>query len=108
MDNYDDSLEHAYIMFIDANNLYGWGCQQPLPIGGFRRLSKEEIAEFDVLLVSDDSKKGYLIKIYLSYWQADHNCFPLAPEKRSIVDNELSPYVKQAWEEIWVLVKRPK
>lgn len=108
LDDYDPSQAHAYIMHIDANNLYGWACQQPLPIGGFRRLSEEEIASFDVLLVLDDSKKGYLIETSLSYpsnLHDDHNCFPLAPEKRSVADDELSPHAKWAWAELRGSVK---
>ena len=42
LDDYDPSQAHSYIMFIDANNLYGWACQQTLPIGGFRSLSEEK------------------------------------------------------------------
>lgn len=111
LNDYDPSQPHSYIMFLDANNLYGWACQQALPIGNFRRLSQEEIATFDVLQVSDDAKKGYLIETslsYPSYLHDEHNCFPLAPIKRSITDEELSPYAKEAWRQLRGSVKRAK
>ena len=83
--------------------LYGWACQQPLAIGGFRRLSEEEKTKFDVLRVPDYSNKGFLIEVslsYPSYLHDDHNCFPLAPVKRNVADKELSPYAEKAWAEL--------
>ena len=77
--------------------------QQPLPMRNFRHLDKEELLNFDVMSISDYSDKGYLIEVslsYLSYLHDEHNCFPLAPVKRSIRDEELSPYAKEAWKEL--------
>ena len=111
LDDYDPSSAHAYIIHIDANNLYGWACQQPLAIGGFRRLSAEEITKFDVLRVPDYSNKGFLIEVslsYPSYLHDDHNCFPLAQVKRNVADEELSPYAEKAWAELHGRTKRPK
>ena len=36
MKNYDESLDSSYIMYLDANNLYGWAMLRPLPYGGFK------------------------------------------------------------------------
>ena len=33
---YDESKEHSYIAYLDANNLYGWAMSQPLPKGDFQ------------------------------------------------------------------------
>ena len=36
MDNFENSKPSKYIMYLDANNLYGWAMSQPLPTGGFK------------------------------------------------------------------------
>ena len=56
MENYDSSEctsieESVFVMYLDANNLYGWAMIQYLPYGGFKWLSKKEIDEFDLNLV---------------------------------------------------------
>ena len=34
--DYDSDKETSYILYLDANNLYGWAMSEPLPVGGFR------------------------------------------------------------------------
>ena len=36
MNNYNKSIEPSYLIFLDANNLYGWAMPQKLPINGFK------------------------------------------------------------------------
>ena len=38
--------ESKFIMYWDANNLYGWAMNQPLPYCDFKFLTKKEISEF--------------------------------------------------------------
>ena len=33
--NYDKNIESSYLMYLDANNLYGWKMSQGLPVNGF-------------------------------------------------------------------------
>ena len=55
-------------MYLDANNLYGWGISQKLPLNGFKRnknidkLNKEFIKIFD-----EDSNKGYILEVDTEY-----------------------------------------
>ena len=35
MSTHDEEMENNYLMYLDANNLYGWAMSQPLPNGGF-------------------------------------------------------------------------
>ena len=34
--DYDPQKETSYILYLDANNLYGWAMSQPLPVEKFR------------------------------------------------------------------------
>ena len=40
MKNYDKSIESSYLMYLDANNLYGWTMPQKLPVDGFERIKR--------------------------------------------------------------------
>ena len=33
--NYNKNIELSYLMYLDANNLYGWTIVQELPVNGF-------------------------------------------------------------------------
>ena len=37
-----------YIMYLDANNLYGWAMSQYLPIGSFRWMTEKQINKIDL------------------------------------------------------------
>ena len=36
MNNYDKSIKSSYLMYLDANNLYGWAMSKKLPVNGFK------------------------------------------------------------------------
>ena len=38
MKDYDNTKENTFIMYFNANNLYGWAMIQYLPSGGFKWL----------------------------------------------------------------------
>ena len=37
MSDYDKNKESSFILYLDANNLYGWAMSQILPISDFKR-----------------------------------------------------------------------
>ena len=32
----DENIESSYLMYLDADNLHGWGMSQKLPVNGFK------------------------------------------------------------------------
>ena len=36
LENYDKNIISSYLMYLDANNLYGWGMSQNLPVKSFK------------------------------------------------------------------------
>lgn len=100
LDDFDDSKESKHIMYLDANNLYGWAMSQPLPTGLMRFLSEDEIDTFDLQQIAQDSEEGYILEVDMEYpphLHDIHNCYPLAPSHKLISDEKLSPYSQSLW-----------
>ena len=90
---YDPSLPSSYIIYLDANNLYGWAMSQPLPHSSFRWLLQKEITQIDWLKQSDTQKTGYIVTCDLEYpahLHNQHNDYPLGAEQLDIYPNMLS------------------
>ena len=45
---YDPMKPLKFILFLDADNLYGKAMMEPLPVGGFRWMKMEELTRFCV------------------------------------------------------------
>ena len=92
-EHYDLSKEHSYIIYTDANNLYGLALSRSLPISDFKFLSEEEIGQLDILSVPQDGDTGYFFEVDLDYpkdLHRKHNSLPLAPENIVITRDMLS------------------
>ena len=75
---------NKYIMYLDANNLYGWAMSQYLPTGGFKWLSPNQINELDIHSLDPDAEKGLILEVDLEYpheLQDLYNDYPLGAEK---------------------------
>jgi len=84
--DYDPEEPNSYIMYLDANNLYGWAMKQKLPVGSF-----EWVGEMDEM--PNTYEFGYVLEVDLEYpkeLHETHNDYPLAPEK--MVPPYLSKY----------------
>ena len=91
--NYDPDLKSDFLIYLDANNLYGYALSQPLLVGKFRFLDDPE--NFDVDAVDCDGAKGYVLEVDLEYpvhLHDRHNDYRLAVEHLTVTRNMLSEY----------------
>ena len=96
MTEYDETAPEKHIMYLDANNLYGWAMSQYLPTGGFKWFNPEDFLLLDDY--TDDSDKGLILEVDLEYpdeLHDLHNDYPLAPEKVKVERDMLSTYCKE-------------
>ena len=88
---YNPEDDTSYIMYLDANNLYGWAMIQPLPYSGFRWVEPKFCTE-------KVEGIGYIYEVDLEYPKELHdlhNDYPCAAEKMVVKDEMLSPYCKR-------------
>ena len=82
----NDIKPSKYIMYLDANNLYGWAMSQYFPYSESKWLNQKGIDKVDVNLIGENSLDGYILEVDLEYpdeLHELHNDYPLAPEKLS-------------------------
>ncbi len=97
MKKYDEGELSKYIMYLDANNLYGWAMSQYLPTGGFKWLTQKQINKINLASYKEDGNKGLILEVDLEYpneLHDLHNDYPLGPEKVKVTENMLSNYCK--------------
>ena len=68
MKNYDKNIELSYLMYLDANNLYGWAMSQKLPVDGFKWIKKlSEFNEDFIKNYDENSDKGCFLEVDVDY-----------------------------------------
>ncbi|VDI57241.1 Hypothetical predicted protein [Mytilus galloprovincialis] len=100
---YDSMKESSYLIYQDCNNLYGLAMSMPLPTGKFRFLRDNEQAHFNISDVDLEGEKGYILEVDLDYPEDlhdSHSDYPLAPERKSVEDENISPYCRDLWEKM--------
>ena len=91
MKNYDPSKVISYIMYLDANNLYGWAMSQPLPYRNFRWVRADSV-------IPKKKGIGHIYEVDLEYPKELHdlhNDYPCAAEKIKVTDEMLSDYCRE-------------
>ena len=95
--DYDASKPNSYIMYLDANNLYGWAMNKPLPKSGFK-WKRVMPTEEEILNKKENAKNGWILEVDLEYpaeLHEKHNSYPLAPEKKVVKKESMSEYQKR-------------
>ena len=85
-ESFIDTMISTYIMYLDANNLYGWAMSKPLPTHGFEWMKVDELETWE--------KLPCILEVDLEYpknLHDLHNDYPLAPEQ--IVVNKVSKLI---------------
>ena len=95
--SYNKNKESKYILYLDANNLYGWAMSQPLPYGNFQWIKPSQNLLEYILSLKENSSEGFILEVdldYPSHLHELHNEYPLAPEKIAVKEEDLSDYTK--------------
>ena len=90
MKNYDKDIISSYLMYLDANNLYGWAMSQKLPINGFKWVEKSRFSRFNEISIKnydENSDKGYFFEVDVDYPKKLFDLrkdLPFLPERKKV------------------------
>jgi len=96
--DFDPERPISSLLYVDANSLYASSQICELPVGNFRFLTSDEIENFDVMSIRDDSPTGYVVECDLLYpasLHKTHSAYPLCPDHVLVEESMLSPTVAQ-------------
>ena len=85
-ESFNEKDPSKYIMYLDANNLYGWAMSKPLPTHGFKWMKVDELETWEL--------HSCILEVDLEYpknLHDLHNDYPLAPEQ--IMVNKVSKLI---------------
>ena len=80
-----NSVESSYLMYLDANHLFGWRISQNVPVNGFKWVKK--LSKFGECFIKDydeNSNKGYFFEVDVKYPKNVfnlHSDLPFLPER---------------------------
>lgn len=101
MSVYDPKKEDSYIVYLDANNLYGHSMSQYLPVRGFK-WNKEKWSNESIMNIGDGDKIGYKFKVDLRIPNSLHehfNNYVPCPENIQIKKNDLNTWQQENYKE---------
>ena len=89
---YDPKQESKHMIYLDANNLYGYTMSKFFPTSGFKWINPKQS---DLNKYDSNSSKGCVLEVDLKYpkeLRQLHNYGPLAPDKIEIKSEILPNY----------------
>ena len=93
-DMYDANKPTTSLLYLNANSLYPYAMCEPLPVDQF----EWERDDIDITQVADDAEYGYILEFDLHCPVEKHsyfNDYPLAPEKKRVTLEMLSPFQQE-------------
>lgn len=98
---FDPKRASRYILYLDANNLYGKAMMEPMPTSDFLWMENSELHLNYILSLPPDGENGCIVECDLEYPANLHKLhadFPLAPHRHKVRLTELSPTARQICE----------
>ena len=87
MKNYNKTIGSSYLMYLDANNLYGWAMSKKLPVNGFKW--ENDLSRFNENFMknyNENSDAGYFLEVDVEYpkklW-GSYKDLPFLPERKN-------------------------
>ena len=71
--DYNSKEDENYIMYWDANNLYGWAIVQPLPYADLK--FNDNISLRQILNTPDEAETGYIVEVDFEFPRHLHDKF---------------------------------
>ena len=93
--DFDSTQPSKYILYLDANNLYGWAMNQKLAVGDYKWENVEQWNKERIMNITDEDERGYIFEVDLEYPKDihdKHNLYPLCPERKRVKTEWLSKY----------------
>ena len=90
MKNYNKNIESSFLVYDDANNLYGFAMSKKLPIGNFVWKEKDHVLIFDEEFIKnydEDSDQGYILEVDVEHpinIRMLYSDLPFLPERMKI------------------------
>ena len=88
MKNYNKDVMSSYLMYLDSNNLHGWGMSQKLPVNGFKWVKR--LSRFNKIFIknyNENSDIGYFLEVDVEYPKklfGSHKDLPFLPERKKL------------------------
>ena len=88
MKNYNKNKKSSFLMYVDANNLWGWAMSKKLPVDEFKWVDDLSMfTEYFIKSYNEEGNVGYLLVVDIEYpkkLRMLHSDLPFLPEKIKI------------------------
>ena len=107
-DRYVKSDKNKNILYVVANNLYGFGMSQPLPYDNFK-FETDNVCLEEILNTPDDNDFGYFLEVDLEYpynIRQKTKYFSFCRENKTVSKDDFGPYMKSLMPKNYVSHKK--